>query len=221
MARASKGSQMWLQRAVAEHWKELHGPLCDKLGGTTRIDWLSPIESDDFAEHRDAAFLEQLELGHLVPALAEFWPSNGPQWDGLAISAGGHRILVEAKAHIGEFCSNPSGAKSEKSIARIDAALKSTAAALGAKTPHASGWSLHFYQYANRLAHLHWLRGHDIDAKLLLVGFVNDDEMPGKTTREAWEAAYLAADYVLGLNATHPLAQHVIHAYPDVLRYKL
>jgi hypothetical protein len=68
----------------------------------------------------------------------------------------------------------------------------------------------------DRLAHLRWLRGHGVDAKLVLAGFVNDDEMPGKTSPEAWEAAYLMADHVLGLPARHPLSGHVIHVFPDV-----
>lgn len=210
-----RGSLKWLQRAVAEQWDELAFPLLARLPGATAIEWLSPLVADDFAEYRDGAFLARLGLGHLATELGGFWPSRGPQWDGLARSDQGHVILIEAKAHIGEFCSPPTQA-GPGSVALITASLEATAASLGVAEHGIPGWGRHFYQYANRLAHLGWLRDRGIDAKLVLVGFVDDHDMPGRTTKEAWEAAYLLANHVLGLPVRHPLAGHVIHIYPTV-----
>lgn len=218
--KGERGSLKWIQRAVAERWPELSEPMYAKVGSTAKIEWLSPLAEDQFAEYRDGAFLSRLGLGQLAGSLGEFWPERGPQWDALAIvhSRPAKVVLVEAKAHIGEFCTPPSGA-SEHSLSMIQAALRRTASALGVPPSHTDAWLRYFYQYTNRLAHLLWLREQQIDAKLLFVGFVNDDEMPGKTTPEAWQAAYLLANYVLGLKVRHVLAAHVMHAFPDVALY--
>lgn len=204
-----------MQRAVEEGWADLAGPILRHLSGAGRIEWRSPLREDEFAEYRDAAFLSRLGLGHLTDALAAFWPQRGPQWDALGMTEAGHVLLVEAKAHIREFCSPPSQA-SEISSRRIAAALQQTAIGLGVGPAHLDTWGRSFYQYANRLAHLRWLRDQGVDAKLVLVGFVNDDEMPGKTSREAWEAAFVVADYVLGLSGRHALSRHIVHVHPDV-----
>ena len=212
---ADKGSLKWIQRAIAEDWSDLREPLRTWLGGAT-VTWDSPIAKDEYAEYRDAAFLDCVGLGRLASALQDFWPERGPQWDALGKSDAEHVILVEAKAHIREFRSPFSKATSEESLTRIKQSLNETSLALGVAQSHLHNWNQHFYQYVNRLAHLHWLRNNKVDAKLALVSFVHDDEMPGRTTRESWDAAYLMANYVLGLKAGHPLAQHIIHLHPDV-----
>lgn len=208
----TRGSLKWLQQAVGERWTELELPLIAACPGASTIEWRSPLSEDDFAEYRDTAFLRRLGLEELVEGLQAFWPRGGPQWDALARSDKGHVILVEAKAHIAEFCS-PASQASPESLVMIRASLDATARALGAKV---EGWGAYFYQYANRLAHLRWLRDQGVNAKLALVGFVHDHDMPGRTTPEAWEAAYLLADHVLGLPARHKLTQHVVHIYPSV-----
>jgi len=213
-----RGSLKWIQRAVAERWDDLEAPVLACLSGAHSLEWLSPLPEDEFAEYRDAAFLRKLGLERLAASLADFWPRRGPQWDALATSDAGHILLVEAKAHIGEFVSPPSQASPE-SLNQIRRALTETAGALSVAEENKDGWSRHFYQYANRLAHLNWMRGHGADAKLVLVGFVHDDDMPGRTTREAWQAAYLIANSVLGLRAQHPLAAHIIHVHPEVDRH--
>ncbi len=211
-----RGSQLWLQRAVAERWSELEDPIRAVLGGGgADVRWLSSRADDDFAEYRDGALLDLLGLGHLGPALATFWPQWGPQWDALG-RAGERVVLVEAKAHIGEFCT-PGTDAGPVSRARIVDRLHEVAAALGAR--HGERWSEQFYQYANRLAHLHFLRGAGVDAYLVLVGFLDDHGMGGPSSAEAWRAAYQIADHVLGLPVRHPLSPFVVHAFPSVARH--
>ena len=161
--RAGKcGSQLWIQRAVGERWPALEGPVVAALGeAASELEWLSPLADDDHAEYRDAAFLDRLGLDHLAPALAAFWPPRGPQWDALGRSTAGQVILVEAKSHIAEFCS-PATAARGTSRARITDRLREVATALGAK--HGTRWSEQFYQHANRLAHLLFLRDAGIEA---------------------------------------------------------
>lgn len=216
-AKADKGSQYWLQRAVCEQWDDLNAPLLARCAGAGTLVWLSPSADDQFAEYRDAAFLARIGKPELASELRKFWPDRGPQWDGLATTDANHVILIEAKAHIGEFCS-PYSQASETSLAMIRAALDQTAKSLGVKASHLHNWAQHFYQYANRLAHLHWLREHNVDAKLALVGFIGDSEMKGPASHEAWDAAYRIADHVLGLSSSHKLSKHVIHVFPDVAK---
>lgn len=207
----TRGSLKWIQLAVNERWASLDGPVESALG--TTIEWRSPLESDDFAEYRDGAFLALVGLDHLRAELAAFWPLRGAQWDALAVGSGGQVVLVEAKAHVGEMCSPPSGA-SDASLQLIQKSLASCAEKLGAKAGHAD-WSGHFYQMANRLAHLQFLHDNNVKAYLVLVNFLNDAEMGGPTTIEAWEAAYQVAFHALGLSKRHVLSRHVLHVYPD------
>ena len=86
--------------------------------------------------------------------------------------------------------------------------------ALGAK--RRALWGDVFYQLANRLAHLYFLRKGGERAWLALVNFLGDDEMGGPNTKAEWEAAYQVA-YVLAFEA--PLAsRYIIHAYMDPAR---
>jgi hypothetical protein len=204
---APRGSLKWLRIAISER----PGALSFDDGGP--VTWLSPLASDGFAEYRDAAFLKRLGIDRLAAALAAFWPARGgPQWDALG-TRGDQVILVEAKAHIGEFFGSPCLA-SAASRRVIEAAFAETQAALGAK-PRAP-WTDCYYQYANRLAHLHFLRAQGVDARLLFVGFIGDKGMKGPESAAEWSVAYRSADYALGLPGRHRLSPFVHHVCPDV-----
>ena len=207
-----RGSLKWIQRAVAERWPSLESPILQFTGGKG-LDWLSPVEQDKYAEYRDDSFLELIGSSHLQPDLAAFWPRRGPQWDAVGRVDENKVLLIEAKAHIREFCTPGTGA-SAASRAQIEAALHSVAEDIGA-TPKCS-WAELFYQLANRLAHLWFLRRNGVDAYLVLVGFTGDKEMQGPETAEAWHAAYEVAAYTLGLPKRHKLARFIIHVNPQV-----
>jgi hypothetical protein len=212
-----KGSLLWIQRAIAERWPSLETPILDKVGSSTTILWRSPLEADGYAEYRDGTFLDLLGLSHLRHQLTEFWPERGPQWDALAQLDGGGVLLLEAKAHVGELCS-PGSAAGAASLARISERLDEVAEALGASARRAP-WTTHFYQLANRIAHLHFLRSRGVDAWLVLVNFLGDAEMAGPETVEAWEAAYTVAWHVMGLNKRHALSRYIVEVYPDVRKH--
>ncbi len=67
-----------------------------------KISWVSPLEADRFAEHKDDDFLRVVEFERIVDKLADFWPRRGPNWDALATveSQDGSKgiLLVEAKS---------------------------------------------------------------------------------------------------------------------------
>lgn len=209
----TRGSLKWLQIAVNERPDLLDGPILSALPGAGSVAWRSPLAADGFAEYRDAAFLDRLGLGAHAGALAAFWPARGPQWDALAITGAGQVLLVEAKAHLRELASPPLKA-GPASRARIVAALAATAAALGARP--LAPWTDAFYQLANRLAHLVFLRGQGVDARLVLVNFVGDTEMGGPAGKAEWQAAYAMALHVMGLPVRHRLSRYVLPVYPDV-----
>lgn len=209
-----RGSLKWIQRAVNEQWLSLNQPIIDHIGGNATIKWLSPIKEDGFAEYRDTAFLRLIGHESLAPALSACWPTRGPQWDALGRVSRGDVLLVEAKAHIAEMCS-PGTTASATSRTRIEATLGTLAQELGAASTRAS-WADHFYQLANRLAHLQFLRSQGVPAWLVLVNFVGDQEMGGPSNSETWEAAYEVAFHVMGLSRKHSLSPYIIHVYPTV-----
>ncbi|MGF1619212.1 MAG: hypothetical protein ACFCUR_01210 [Rhodomicrobiaceae bacterium] len=186
------------------------------LENAQTISWRSPIAADEFAEYRDTAFLEKIGASDLATELVAFWPRHGPQWDALACSDAGHILLVEAKAHIDELCSPPTGA-GDVSRAMIQNALSETAAYLGARP--IAPWTDAFYQVANRIAHLHFLRKHGKPAWLILVNFTGDLDMNGPASQAEWEAAYRVVWHVLGLNRQHALARYIVHVYPVVTNF--
>jgi hypothetical protein len=212
-AAKEKGSQKWIQRSVHFRPALLDDLIIRHIPSLAPIKWCSPLSNDDCAEYSDGGFLEKIGAQHLAPELEHFWPRGGPWWDALATvgSAGAH--LVEAKAHIGELCTNPTGA-SEQSATRIGRALTEAAAYIGA-SPRAL-WSTVFYQLANRLAHLYFLRKHDVDAYLVLVNFVGDADMQGPRSKEEWHSAYEIVWHVLGIRRPNKLSERIIEIYPDV-----
>ncbi len=216
---AIRGSQRWLQLAVNRCPEVIDEAVADAIGlapGET-IEWLSPLESDSFTEYQDRAFLDRLGVSPRHRRLEDFWPRKGPVWDGLARTSGGHRLLVEAKANVPEFDSSPTCA-SEGSLRKIRRALDETREFLGVRAK--ADWSKCFYQYANRLAHLYFLRElNEIDAALVFIYFVDDTTVPGvhPVSREGWEAAIALAAHHLGISANSPwIRANVADAFIDV-----
>ena len=205
----TRGSLKWLQIAV----NECPVVLNKEIRTEGQIAWLSPKREDDFAEYKDSEFLRLVGCGNLASALAEFWPKRGPQWDALARTDQGEVLIVEAKAHIPELFSPSSAARSE-SRAKIDAALNRTSSFLKARP--ATPWGEHFYQLANRLAHLMFLREHNVNAQLVFLNFIGDKDMNGPMSQSEWDVAYIVAEHVLGLPKNHKLSKYVQHAYVDV-----
>lgn len=212
---ASKGSQKWLQVLVNDRPDLINARLSQVLGleSDERINWLSPLRGDHFAEYRDEAFLKRLGVTLDRYPLAKFWPKRGPQWDGLAKTDRGSVILVEAKAHLNEMVSSPSGA-SPGSLARIKRSLLETKTFLRSKTP--ADWSQTLYQYTNRLAHLYLLRQLNlVPAYLVFLYFVNDSAMNGPRTSDYWRAAITLAKGILGVQEQR-LSRYVVDVFLEV-----
>ncbi len=154
-----KGSQKWLQEIINTCPDYLNRLIQQKLTSLSgrEICWRSPRKQDEFAEYRDTDFLKQIGLAEFSEKLNDFWPKNGPQWDALGTTSDGKAyILVEAKANVPElvsFC----GAEDKESLKTISTSLAETQRWLNCREP-CIDWKCGFYQYANRLAHLYFLK---------------------------------------------------------------
>lgn len=211
--KATKGSQHWLQELVNHNPELLAQALRPRLGldPIDAITWLSPLETDSYAEYRDRAFLEKLSVHLDKRSLESFWPSGGPQWDALATTSRGDMLLIEAKAHTLELHSR-CGAR-QGSLHLIQRSLGETGQFFGAQT---YSWLAPYYQYANRLAHLYLLRQlNGLPTWLVLLYLVNDQEMAGPTSVEAWRTALTAVHTHLNISP-HKLAPFVIDLFVDV-----
>lgn len=215
----TRRSEHWLRVAVNEHPAFLDPRVSEQLGldGNDRITWLSPVRSDGYAEYFDQAFLDTLGVSRLEVPLKEFWPPSGPRWDGLAKTDSGKLILVEAKAYIEEAVDYGSKAGPEP-LGRIQDALAEAKEAFGASDR--ASWQSPFYQYANRLAHLYFLRElNRLDAYLLFIYFADAPDVPNPCTAQQWEGAIRLTERCLGLGA-HPFRDRVatlILSVPEML----
>ena len=194
-----KGSLKWIQTLVNDKPALLNDKIAKTFGlkASVDIEWVSPVKKDGYAEYRDEAFLESLEVRLERRALKDFWPKQGPQWDALGRTTTGTVFLVEAKAHVGEIVSPPTRAKG-KSLQRIDSSLAEVKDYLKANS--GADWSSHFYQYTNRIAHLYLLRVMNrIPAFLVFLYFLNDADMEGPSSEAEWNAATTVMKKVLGI----------------------
>ena len=208
-------SEHWLRLLINKRPDILNSRLRELYpwAHTEEITWISPIESDDYAEYRDDAFLNLLGIASPSLPLTSFWPTGGPRWDGLGRTSTAKPLLIEAKAYIEEMVSTPTSA-SEPSLSIIQSSLREVQQFLRATPPH--DWSVLFYQYANRLAHLYYLRERNgIDAYLIQVYFVGAPDVEQPSTASEWRAALRVLKRCLGIH-NHRLSPYVAEVFIDV-----
>jgi len=211
----SHGSLKNLQVAINVKKKYLNAKISKVVGKQMKIDWKSPLQSDDYAEYRDGDFLNRLGISSRIKyPLIAFWPNNGPQWDALGVS-GDEIILVEAKANIPEMVSSGTDAKNPKSISKIGNSLDEVKKYLSVSD--SIDWTGTFYQYVNRIAHLYYLREkNQIKAHLLFIYFINDITVQGPKTKDEWLRAIQTMECYLGLAKRHKLRKYIHDIFIDV-----
>jgi hypothetical protein len=194
------GGQRLLQIAVSRRPQLLLSALrrSGAVGRRESLEWVSPLEREEFREYKDAAALAKLRIGSSIKSpLAEFWPNRGCVWDGLAL-AGGRPVLIEAKAHIPEAVSSPTRA-GEKSAPLIAKSLEQARRYFAAPRSK-SEWGPNFYQYANRLAYQYFLRERNgLSSSLVFLYFTNATDMDGPATEQEWQGAVQLIHAMLGL----------------------
>jgi hypothetical protein len=215
---ALKGSRSCLQRALDLDRDGLSEQILVASSALLafnpmRVVWESPLASDDYREHRDD-FLRVLGLARHEAGLRAFWPSQGPQWDGLALlptpSTTGV-LLVEAKAHPGETRSS-CGATAPESRQKIAAAFDQVQSHMGVPT---GDWMSGHYQLANRLAYLYFLNEvAEVPAFLALVNFV-DDASYRPTRLAEWRLHYQQLFADMGLRDGCRMLDRIITVFPQ------
>jgi len=214
--RPFRRSRKWLQELVCNHPAKLAVAIRANSPAVqaTTIDWRSP-RAPKYLEYRDGKALRALDLEHLERTLASFWPARGPVWDALGVGLGtDERFLVEAKAHIPELVSSPTGAQGS-SLRQIRRRLTDLKRSLRSGAP--ADWTGPFYQYANRLAYLDWLRAQGTPAFLVSVYFVNAPDVPEPVSKPQWEGALRVLCSYLGLGR-HRLKPYIVDVFFDVLQ---
>jgi hypothetical protein len=215
---ASRGSQRWLQVAVARAPELLDAELrrSGAIDPDESVQWKSPIASEGFVEYRDGAVLRCLEISGLPKRpLADFWPNRGPVWDALGVTSKGRFVLVEAKAHIAEAAS-PASTASPESLKRIQSALEE---ARKYYSPRANArWDGSLYQYANRLAFQYFFnKVNGLKTRLVFLNFCNATDVSGPESEDEWHGATKLIHALLGLS--DDLSKRgVFHAFFDARR---
>lgn len=213
---AAAGSQRWLQLAVNAQRGLVDEPLLDSLGGPDHspLEWLCPLRAGGYREYRDLAALKALGVPESVQySLADFWPRRGPVWDGLARTGKGDLLLLEAKANVPELSSGRSQPGPE-SLKKITERLIEVREYLAPRST--ADWAHTFYQYANRLAFLYFLRRmNKLPARLVFVYFVNARDVNGPSSRVEWEAALTLMYAALGLPKRHRLSPFIHNIFID------
>lgn len=203
--RAFAGSQLQMQIYVARRQSELSQAVLEALRQIgrrfTSIKWVAPLEARKFYEPRDRAFLTAVGLGHLAKELAKFWPARGPRWDALAVLHPGNAVLlVEAKSYPAELLGG--GCKAgEATRSRIQRSLDAAKNAFSVEAT--VDWLGPLYQYANRLAHVHFLSnecGHP--ALLANICFLEDPHR--STSLAVWQSELQVLKSELGFSSPIP-----------------
>ncbi len=214
---AKKGSKKWIQQAVNDYPSVLYDLVVPRLHlKPLQIKWLSPLRNCGYIEYSGQKFINRLGLKLKSHPLKSFWPSGGPHWDALAKTDRSQVLLVEAKAHIDEMKRPGSSAKDCGSIKTIALSLKKTQKFLDAD--QTVDWSKYpHYQHANRLAHLYLLAElNGIDAYLVMIYFLNDEEMKGPNSVKAWKEFIQKYHAAMGLPKDNRLSDRIIDLYLDV-----
>ncbi len=223
--KAEKGSQYWLQEFVNDDAKRdvLSNQIISTSPsliafGVKNLTWKSPLKKENYYEYRDD-FLDALDLDDtrikdIKNKLSNFWPKNGPQWDGIALTETEKKgiILLEAKAHPAETKSSIS-ASSEISISKIGNSIKNVQSYMGL-TVNIEAWTKNHYQLANRISYLYFLNTIcQLPTWLVLVNFI-DDYTHKPTKLDDWIIHYNESFAQMNINDSSKLLDKIIMIYP-------
>jgi len=158
-------------------------------------------------ELKGLEFLDAPNFQSVLKDWEAFWPTTGNQqnWDAVGrvrVKCQPQWLLVEAKANTNEMISSCGATPGSPSMIQIEAAFRDTQNYFTI-TP-GGDWTRDYYQLANRLAVLYFLRAHNIPARLLLIYFLGDKNPSGTcpVNESDWRVEINLQDRHIGLNAT-------------------
>jgi hypothetical protein len=187
--RLGYGSEYQLLRFLGHHRSELEKYILEdtKINENLEysMEWLdyprnnSRISLD--GEHTGISFLP-LELKNKISEnWKKYWPQRGslPNWDAILkcspldpnSSREAQWVIIEAKANLKEGIEEGTHAEDEKSIKKIEKAFEATQKRFNIKAEN--NWLKKYYQFANRLAFINFMRDNGIECSLLNIYFLN------------------------------------------------
>jgi len=217
------GSEWHLLRMLGYHRDHLTRAVEITLGATD-LRWLDfPFNARRKSLDDEWKGVNFIRDDSLQQSWHGFWPQTGnlPNWDAVgsvAINGTQEWLLVEAKGHLGEIKSTCK-AQIQGGRLQIVEALRQTMDAAGADVPVAN-WLRPYYQFANRLAALNFLRSHGIGARLLFIYFVRDkrphDSSICPAVAEEWEPELRLMYNHLGLTGESEIERRVHKLFLNV-----
>jgi hypothetical protein len=172
------------------------------------LSWLAfPKTPQGDREFQGLEFLRGSDWECVLETWRAFWPTRGraQTWD-LVGRMDDVWLLVEAKASWPEFVTSSCRAKGE-SLTTIRKSLSQVKRDLGVNRWF--DWTASYYQHANRLAALWFLRDQGVAARLVNIHFRGDtfpDGTPCPRTKKAWESLIEARRLTMGLPRRHRLS---------------
>ena len=167
------GSEYQLLRFLGHHRELLNMIIKEQIPEINTIEWMDyPFDNKNISldsEYKGINFLDEDIQFKLKKDWSEYWTGNTQNWDGIFYS-NSKIYLVEAKAHHGEIESKFES-NDEKNIRKIKNAMYSTQKAMGVQKSET--WIEKYYQLANRLVFINFLRSHGIKSQLVYIYFIN------------------------------------------------
>jgi len=210
------GSECHLLRWMGRHRTAFDSAIRQAIGMTGgSVDWLD-FKFNTEKEWPDSE-LQGLEYID-EPAIREIWKGWWPQgrgihnWDAVGLLGGNDSkeiILVEAKAHITEMGSRCKASDSTNRQ-RIEQSLTETAEYIGVK--YNPGWMNSYYQFANRIAVVYFLKKHGYTPHLIMIYFVGDLGNASRVcpqTPDGWEQAIFGENGTLAIPPQHALSNNI------------
>lgn len=221
------GSEWHLLRYLGYHRDYLSQKVLEITNGNA-INWLDfkfSQENKPLKDDKEFLGLEFIQDNEVQNKWKNFWPQTGnPQnWDAVGkIIYENHFewLLVEAKSHINELKSC-CGAKSKESQKKIRSALYKASQEYGNTNKPIENWLKPYYQFANRLAVLHFLQNEcnpPENANLLFVYFCGENRenlVCPKNTQE-WMPVIEDMNNWLGINKNCDLKQKIHYLFLHV-----
>jgi hypothetical protein len=221
------GSEWHLLRHLGYHREYLSLKTLNITGGNS-IEWLdfnfSP-KNEPLQDDKEFIGLEFIQNTQVKEKWRLFWAQRGnsQNWDAVGkihFDSQDEWLLVEAKGHIGELNSN-CGAENLESKRSIFSALKKTSQAFGNKSKPIENWLENYYQYANRLAVLHFLMNEcvpSVNARLLFIYFYgeNRENLECPQNEQGWLPAIQEMNDWLGIDKSCELVKRIHYLFLPV-----
>lgn len=186
---AIEGSRKWTQILVNQNTELLNKKLREtlQLNDSEKIDWISPLATDNYTEYFGQGYVDLLEY-KLNVKLEDFWPRLNFPWSAIGKSSSGKLILVDAKSSLSDYVAY--GANIDDWDDEKEVELTKHSLQLAKRFFMYSGtgdWLNRFHKYSSRLVNLYLLRNlNELDVYVPFIHYLND--VNGVSTVQEWEA---------------------------------